>query len=203
MIPAFIRKKTGLAVTSLNQKRLLSVCPKFRPFMDQEIFRQYIIPLRDKLYRFALRITGNAHEAEDVVQEVMENIWKVPENHSKQVRNWEAWSMTLTKNRSLDRNRRRKTRHVLPVENREEPDTAPSAATQTENSDLSEQIRRMMQELPEKHRLVMHLRDIEEMSYEEISTILSMPADQVKINLHRARKTIRTRLIQELQITYP
>jgi RNA polymerase sigma-70 factor (ECF subfamily) len=81
--------------------------------------------------------------------------------------------------------------------------TIPSAATQTENNDLSEHIRRMIQELPEKHRLVMHLRDIEEMTYEEISTVLSMPADQVKTNLHRARKTIRARLIQELKISYP
>lgn len=171
--------------------------------MDQEIFRQYIIPLRDKLYRFALRITGSTHEAEDVVQEVMENIWKAPENQSEQVRNWEAWSMTLTRNRSLDRNRRRKTRRILPVENREATEAVPSPAIQTENTDLSEQIRKMIQELPEKHRLVMHLRDIEEMSYEEISVILSMPADQVKTNLHRARKTIRARLIQELQISYP
>ena len=171
--------------------------------MNQEIFRQYIIPLRDKLYRFALRITGSTHEAEDVVQEVMENILKTPENQSQQVRNWEAWSMTLTKNRSLDRNRRRKTRQILSVENRAETGAVPSPAIQTENTDLSEQIRKMMQELPEKHRLVMHLRDIEEMSYEEISVILSMPADQVKINLHRARKTIRTRLVQELQISHP
>lgn len=171
--------------------------------MNQEIFRNCIIPLRDKLYRFALRITGSAHEAEDVVQEVMENIWKAPENQSEQVRNWEAWSMTLTRNRSLDRNRRRKTRQILPVENREESAAVPSPALQTENMDLSEQIRRMIQELPEKHRLVMHLRDIEEMTYEEISNILSMPADQVKTNLHRARKAIRARLIQELQISYP
>ncbi|MEO0008185.1 MAG: hypothetical protein RJA20_2381 [Bacteroidota bacterium] len=170
--------------------------------MNQEIFRNCIIPLRDKLYRFALRITGSAHEAEDVVQEVMENLWKSPESQSEQVRNWEAWSMTLTRNRSLDQNRRRKTRKTLPMENHERL-AVPSVAAQTENSDLSEQIRRMMQELPEKHRLVMHLRDVEEMSYEEISTVLSMPADQVKINLHRARKTIRTRLIEELQISYP
>lgn len=171
--------------------------------MNQEIFRQYIIPLRDKLYRFALRITGSTHEAEDVVQEVMENILKTSENQSQQVRNWEAWSMTLTKNRSLDRNRRRKTRQILSVENRAETGAVPSPAIQTENTDLSEQIRKMIQELPEKHRLVMHLRDIEEMSYEEISNVLSMPADQVKINLHRARKTIRTRLVQELQISHP
>jgi len=171
--------------------------------MDQEIFRQYIIPLRDKLYRFALRITGSSHEAEDVVQEVMENIWKAPGNQSEQVRNWEAWSMTLTKNKSLDRNRRRKTRQILSVENRAETGAVPSLAIQTENMDLREQIRKMIQELPEKHRLVMHLRDIEEMTYEEISVVLSMTADQVKTNLHRARKTIRTRLIHELQISYP
>ncbi len=204
MIPAFIRKKTGFTVTSLAPERLFIRIQTTR--MDQEIFRQYIIPLRDKLYRFALRITGSAHEAEDVVQEVMENIWKAPENESEPVRNWEAWSMTLTRNRSLDRNRRRKTRQILPIQERGQMTgaaTIPSAATQTENNDLSEHIRRMIQELPEKHRLVMHLRDIEEMTYEEISTVLSMPADQVKTNLHRARKTIRARLIQELKISYP
>ena len=116
--------------------------------MDQEIFRQYIIPLRDKLYRFALRITGSSHEAEDVVQEVMENIWKAPEKQSEQVRNWEAWSMTMTRNQSLDRNRRRRTRQILPVENREESGAVVSPAIQTENMDLSEQIRKMIQELP-------------------------------------------------------
>lgn len=201
MIPMFIRKKTGIAVTSSVPERLFNRIQTSG--MTQEIFRQFITPLRDKLYRFALRITGSTHEAEDVVQEVMENIWKTPENQSEQVRNWEAWSMTLTRNRSLDRNRRRKSRQILSVETREEMETTPSPAAQTENTDLSKHIRKMIQQLPEKHRLVIHLRDIEEMSYEEISIVLAMPADQVKTNLHRARKTIRTRLIQELQITYP
>lgn len=198
---AAYQKKNRIHCNKFGARTSFYLNSDFR--MNQEIFRQYIIPLRDKLYRFALRITGSTHEAEDVVQEVMENILKTSENQSQQVRNWEAWSMTLTKNRSLDRNRRRKTRQILSVENRAETGAVPSPAIQTENTDLSEQIRKMMQELPEKHRLVMHLRDIEEMSYEEISNVLSMPADQVKINLHRARKTIRTRLVQELQISHP
>ncbi|MBK6931638.1 MAG: sigma-70 family RNA polymerase sigma factor [Saprospirales bacterium] len=55
-------------------------------------------------------------------------------------------------------------------------------------------MRRMIQELPEKQRLVMHLRDIEELSYVEIAAVLDISMDQVKVNLHRARKTVRDKL---------
>jgi RNA polymerase sigma-70 factor (ECF subfamily) len=53
-----------------------------------------------------------------------------------------------------------------------------------------------MQELPEKQRMVMHLRDIEEQSYEEIAETLQISLDQVKVNLHRARKTIREQMMR-------
>jgi RNA polymerase sigma-70 factor (ECF subfamily) len=55
----------------------------------------------------------------------------------------------------------------------------------------------MMQELPEKQKMVMHLRDIEELSYEEIADFLQISLDQVKVNLHRARKTIREKMIND------
>jgi RNA polymerase sigma-70 factor (ECF subfamily) len=57
------------------------------------------------------------------------------------------------------------------------------------------QIQALMQRLPEKQRLVMHLRDVEEMAYEEIAKTLDISLDQVKVNLHRARKTIRQSLL--------
>lgn len=53
-----------------------------------------------------------------------------------------------------------------------------------------------MQGLPEKHRLVMQLRDIEGLSYEEISEALDMPMSQVKINLFRARQQLKEYLIK-------
>ena len=160
--------------------------------MNQTIFQQHIFPIRHKLFRFALRITGNAHEAEDVVQEVMEKVWKSSAEQSGTVQNWEAWCMTLTRNRSLDKARSQNLRRTAPLDGlNERSNGATNQANTLENRDLADQVKKMMQELPEKQRLVMHLRDIEELSYDEIAEVLNISLDQVKVNLHRARKTIR------------
>jgi RNA polymerase sigma factor (sigma-70 family) len=61
---------------------------------------------------------------------------------------------------------------------------------------MADHIRQIMQSLPDKQRIVMHLRDIEELSYDEIAEVVGITMDQVKVNLHRARKAVRERLIQ-------
>ncbi|MCC6460933.1 MAG: RNA polymerase sigma factor [Saprospiraceae bacterium] len=165
--------------------------------MNWTIFHQHIFPIRHKLYRFALRMTGNVHEAEDVVQEVLERVWKTSPDQSSAIQNWEAWCMTLTRNRSLDNTRAQANRRTAPVEqlaNRQTSDANPAQAA--EAKDLATQLRRFMDQLPEKQRLVMHLRDIEELHYEEIAEVLGISLDQVKVNLHRARKALRTKLLE-------
>ncbi|MBK9337110.1 MAG: RNA polymerase sigma factor [Lewinellaceae bacterium] len=164
--------------------------------MNWTIFHQHVYPIRHKLYRFALRMTGSVPEAEDVVQEVLERVWKSSEVQSEGVQSWEAWCMILTRNRSLDKLRSNARRSAKPLDGVAEqtPDGADTARA-AEARDMAEQARRFMQELPEKQRLVMHLRDIEEMSYEEITRILDIPMDQVKVSLHRARKAIREKLV--------
>ena len=163
--------------------------------MNQTIFQQHIFPIRHKLFRFALRITGSSYEAEDVVQEVMEKVWKSSAEQSGTVQNWEAWCMTLTRNRSLDKARSQNLRRTAPLDGlTERSNGTTNQANAVEDRDLADQVKRMMQELPEKQRLVMHLRDIEELSYEEIAEVLNISLDQVKVNLHRARKAIREQL---------
>lgn len=164
--------------------------------MNWAIFHEQVFPVRHKLYRFALRITGNIHEAEDVVQEVLEKVWKSSADQSAAVQNWEAWCMTLTRNRSLDKTRSQVMRRTAPLEGLQEHRTdAATPAQYAESSDSIDQVKRLIQALPEKQRMVMHLRDIEELTYEEIATTLQITMDQVKINLHRARKAIRKQLI--------
>jgi RNA polymerase sigma factor (sigma-70 family) len=164
--------------------------------MNWTIFHQQIFPIRHKLFRFALRITGSAHEAEDVVQEVLEKVWKTESTQTESVQSWEAWCMTLTRNRSLDKNRSRDLRRTAPLDGISDRQTRDANPAQlAEGQDIVSQIRNLMQALPEKQRLTMHLRDIEELSYEEIAETLQITLEQVKINLHRARKTIRERLI--------
>jgi RNA polymerase sigma-70 factor (ECF subfamily) len=166
--------------------------------MNWVIFQAYIYPIRHKLYRFALKITGDRHDAEDIVQDVMEKVWKNSAESDHNMINWEAWCMTLTKNQSLDKTRSLSKRRTLPLaENEAFESTSPSLIREIEMQDLTTRVKQMMQVLPEKQRLVMHLRDVEELSYEEITQALGLSLDQVKVNLFRARKYIREKMVPE------
>ena len=167
--------------------------------MTWNLFHEQVFPIRHKLYRFALRITGSVHEAEDVVQEVLEKVWKTAPEQTENVQNWEAWCMTLTRNRSLDKTRSQSLRRTAPLEGvAERKSDTINPAQAAERNDLVDRVKRMMQLLPEKQRLVMHLRDIEELTYEEITESLGISLDQVKVSLHRARKTIREKMIHDM-----
>jgi len=64
--------------------------------MSLQYFKQHIFPVKDKLYRFAYRLLGNAMDAEDVVQEVFLKIWKKQEEWAS-IENMDAWCMTMAK----------------------------------------------------------------------------------------------------------
>ena len=205
-VQLFVEVFVGLPI----KKKIAPSCNIFTPTsvflsntrpqrMTRAIFQTNILPIRHKLYRFALRITVHTQEAEDVVQEVLEKIWKTPETQTEQVKNWEAWCMTLTRNRSLDKSRSQNQRRTAPINALQDFQTQTlNPAQHTESGDTVAFVKRLMQQLPEKQRLVMHLRDVEELTYEEIAETLNLSLDQVKINLHRARKTIRETLTNDL-----
>ena len=79
--------------------------------MQKNEFSEMVIPYKDKLYRFALRIVKDSFIAEDVVQEVMIKVWKKRE-YFETLDNKEAWCMTLTKNLAIDKTRSKHRRNV-------------------------------------------------------------------------------------------
>ena len=162
--------------------------------MQMDEFSRMVIPYKDKLYRFALRIVGDSFTAEDVVQEVMIKIWQ-KKDYFESLDNKEAWCMTLTKNLAIDKTRSKHRRNIGLDTAYSLNDKSADPYQQTASDDSMGKIRGLMEELPEKQRMVIHLRDIEEMSYDEISEITNLTIGQVKINLHRARKTLRARLM--------
>ena len=157
-------------------------------------FEQLTYQIKDKLYRFSLRITGNAPEAEDVVQEVFIKVWEKRDDMAD-IKSPEAWCMTLTKNLSLDKLRSKHHRAEEISEAHTLSDLKPTPYSETETNDMVDRIRNFMNLLPEKQKLVMHLRDIEGLSYEEIAENLTLPMPQVKVYLHRARTTIREKIL--------
>jgi RNA polymerase sigma factor (sigma-70 family) len=164
--------------------------------MNLEAFQNKVIPAKNKLFRFALRFLGKEDEAKDVVQEVFIRVWNGREQMNE-VQNWEAWCMRITKNLSLDRIRSLNRKQTQPIENGLQ--VRHLDLTPHENTELQESMHRisiLISELPEKQRQVIHLRDIEGYTYNEICEILEMDMNQVKVNLFRARTSVREKLVK-------
>lgn len=157
-------------------------------------FQERVLPVKHKLYRFAFRLLGNGQEAEDVVQEVMIKIWnKRQEMHT--YLNMEAWCMRLTRNLSLDLLRARKRKQVdsLP-EKFDIPAKIADPERLTVARDTLSWVNEIIDQLPNKQKMVIQLRDIEGYSYKEIAEMMEISVDQVKVNLFRARKKVKTSL---------
>ncbi len=166
--------------------------------MKNLIFRNDVLPLKNKLYRLALRITLDHAEAEDVVQETMIKVWNRREQW-EQIESMEAFCMTICRNIALDKNRRAGRDNESLEQGGYEAQTTDAAfdpEQQTVLNDRLKIVRQIVNSLPEKQRSVMLLRETEGKSYKEIAAILGITEEQVKVNIFRARQTIKQRFIQ-------
>ncbi len=157
--------------------------------MGQEEFENTVFIMKDRLFRFARRILNDVQDAEDVVQEVMIGFWNKRTEISKLL-NIEAYAMRSVKNMSLD-----KIKHYQVRQNKMADIIHHSENVYNEVSDEKNEmhvlIRKSIDRLPEKQKLVMHLRDIEGYSFEEMSEVLEMDEVAMRVNLSRARKKVK------------
>ncbi|HEV3326074.1 MAG TPA: RNA polymerase sigma factor [Puia sp.] len=164
--------------------------------MSIEVFKERILPMKDKLFRFAFRLLQNVQEAEDAIQDVMAGLWARREEWG-QWRNMEAYCMTATRNNCLDRIRKRHNRREQDKEIRQAGSLAQDPYEKMMNKEMSYRIRQCMATLPENQQLVIQLREIEGFSYSEIAEVLNISLDQVKVNLFRGRHAIKKSIIKE------
>jgi RNA polymerase sigma factor (sigma-70 family) len=162
--------------------------------MSLEAFKSRVLPAKDKMYRFAQRILKDEEEAKDIVQEAMIRVWnKRDEMHT--YLNMEAWCMRIVRNLSLDRikSKQYNSDSLDTTYNLSAPGANPEQKTEIDNT--MENIHNFIASLPDKQRQIMQLRDIEGFSYKEIGDILNLDANNVKVNLFRARKSVRENLL--------
>lgn len=155
-------------------------------------FRNDVLPLKNELYRLALRITLNSAEAEDIVQDTLIKVWNKRDDWQN-IDSIEAFSLTICRNISLDRLKKRDNQHEsLDEDNTEMPLAAsPTPYEQMIEHDRINLVRQLVNSLPEKQRSCMQLRDFEGKAYKEIANILSISEEQVKVNIFRARQAIK------------
>jgi RNA polymerase sigma factor (sigma-70 family) len=161
--------------------------------VDTEHFRKVYLPLQHKLYRFALRFVRDPMAAEDIVQEVFLRIWKKREELAG-LEKPEAYCMTMTRNLSLNHLKGRDQQHADISEVLPPAGDMPSADLTMERADKVARIQAAIRSLSERQQLVVHLREVEEMTYEQISQILDISLAMVKSELFRARQHLKIKL---------
>ncbi|MDX1279125.1 RNA polymerase sigma factor [Oceanihabitans sediminis] len=160
--------------------------------MTQLEFLQTVMPFKDKVFRLAKRLLVSKEEAEDATQEVLLKLWK-NKKKMQEYRNVEAFSMTMTKNFCFDKLKSKHAQNLKLIHSNYK-DNNVSLQKQLELEDSVGWVAKIIEDLPEKQKLVIQLRDIEQYTFEEIGKMLDMNETAVRVTLSRARKTIRQEL---------
>ena len=155
----------------------------------------------DSLYRYALVLTRNQSEAEDLVQETYVRAIEAF-NRLREDSNVKAWLFTILRNLWLNALRKRRTGPQLvedDAEGRTLDDlagTSPDAQNILEKEEDALRVRSAIGRLPSEFQTILILREFEELSYQEIATVLSCPAGTVMSRLGRARAKLRILLTE-------
>jgi RNA polymerase sigma-70 factor (ECF subfamily) len=155
-------------------------------------FRTDVLPLKNELYRLALRITLNPAEAEDTVQDTMIKVWNRREQWDE-IESIEAFCLTICRNLALDKAKKSEAQNIQLDDSHDPPDRSYTSnpEEQTVQHDRIQLVRQLIDSLPEKQRSCIQLRDIEGKSYKEIAAVMDISEQQVKVNIFRARQAIR------------
>lgn len=163
--------------------------------MKEIRFEQDILPLKDKLFRLAMRITLNREEAEDIVQDTLIRLWNLKDEWHK-ISNVETYALTICRNHALDSIEKRERRNVSLDETfHDRPDFSSQPDEQLIGRQQQERVEQIINHLPEKQRTALQLRDMEGKTYSEIAEAMQISVSDVKVNIFRARQTLRDRLL--------
>ena len=163
--------------------------------MQQTEFLNTVLPFKDKVFRLAKRLLVSTDEAEDATQELYLKLW-TNKNKLAEYKNVEAFAMTMTKNYCLDQLKAKRSNNLTLVHSNYKDNNISLQRTVELNDSISK-VHEFIEKLPEKQKLIIQLRDIENYDYDEIGKILDLQPTAVRVALSRARKTIREQLIKQ------
>jgi RNA polymerase sigma-70 factor, ECF subfamily len=159
--------------------------------MTKEEFQKQVIPMGDKMYRIAFRLLGNSESAKDVLQESFLKLWE-KRNELQNIISIDAFACTILKNKCLDKLRLHK--DMVDVDELKTMGNNPEASFDQQEG-IAE-IRKLMQILPDKQRVIMQMRDIDCCTFEEIALLVDTSVNNVRVQLCLARKWIKEELVK-------
>lgn len=158
--------------------------------MTQETFRNTVFIFRDEMFRFAKRFVMSSDEAEDVVQDLMIKFWQKKEELST-LGNLKSYALKAVRNECLNRLKHHDVKLGFA-----DLQLHRSELYSMEVNNLKEHIINFINHLPEKQKMVIHLKDVEEYEVSEISEIMEIEENAVRVNLMRARQKVKEQISQ-------
>lgn len=164
---------------------------------DADAFALLVQTYETSVYRLALRMCGNAHDAEEVAQEAFMAAWKgLPSFRGES--KFSSWLYQLTTNEAINFLRKEKRhRAATPLEDELEPATGDTAQQAVETKELQQALQQALDALTPEHRQIFLLRQMRQLSYDEIGRLLGLESGTVKSRLNRAKKQLRQNLLQQ------
>lgn len=156
---------------------------------DETAFRMLVERHIDRAYAIALRIVGNAADAEDVVQDTMLKIWSHRGRWQHGRAKFSTWLYRVISNRCIDLRRKPRNENVETVP--EVADGQPGAVEIIERNELNDMLELAMQRLPEQQRIAVILSYHESMSNGEIAQVMDTTIAAVESLLKRGRQQLR------------
>ncbi|QCR23837.1 RNA polymerase sigma factor [Pontibacter sp. SGAir0037] len=163
--------------------------------MDLQEFKIRVLPVRQKLYRLAVFMLHDKEEAEDILQDAFLKLW-TNKHKLHAYTSIEAFAMSITRNLCLDKIKARKRRPQVDVTGLELNSNETSPYQRYEFTDSVSKVHELVEALPEQQKLVLHLRDVEECSFEEIEQVTNLTVNNIRVILSRARKNVRDGLLK-------
>jgi RNA polymerase sigma-70 factor (ECF subfamily) len=179
-----------------KDEELIKEFQKGNEYAYLELVNRY----KDKLMNFIVYYVGERDLAEDIVQETIIKLYE-KKNYYKEIARFSTWIYTIARNQANTELRKKKRRNItfLSQMNKDSKDfevdsKAPDLIQELQDDYLGKRIQSAIKSLPEHLRIVITLRDIQNLSYDEISRIVEVPLGTVKSRINRARIQLQAEL---------
>ena len=167
---------------------------------DEQAYVELVNRYRDRLMNFVYRFTSDSEQSEDIVQETLIKLY-THKHYYKNIAKFSTWIYTIAANYAKTELRKKKNRKVTNLSQMSSdekdydlPSVQPDTDQLIESEYLEKRIQSAINTLPLHFKTVIVLRDIQELSYDEISNIVEVPLGTVKSRINRARLQLQKEL---------
>mgnify|MGYP005711255601 FL=1 len=167
---------------------------------DERAYVELVNRYKDRLLNFVFQFLGDIEQAEDVVQDTMLRLYE-KKHYYKEIAKFSTWIYTIARNLAnteLRKRKRRKTTYLSQLSKERQfeiPAIQEDVDQSLQNEFINDRIQSAIKNLPEHFKVVIILRDIQELSYEDISNIIEVPLGTIKSRINRARIQLQAELL--------